>query len=92
MNVTSEFKNVDMSKYLGVFTATVNAVSKKVGGQCTVHVAAGNCWINPDTIAVADVTSIKLIAGMQFDLNVDGNLSVISDATNATVQIIPFKG
>ena len=58
------------------------------GANMTIIVATGNVWINPRTTAVADVTSIKLTAGQSLDLVVNDVLSLISDASGATFQVL----
>ena len=61
------------------------------GESVTVICMSGNLWINPITTAVADATAFKLVAGMTAPLNVESSLSLISDATGATYQIIVHK-
>ena len=75
----------------GVFAVGAAAVTKAITNRlCTVNVLSGNCWINPSAAAVADATAIKLTlaTGNTLDLIVAGDLSLISDATGASVQII----
>lgn len=57
----------------------------------TLQCVAGNLWINPLITAVANATAFKLVAGQTIDLNVAATLSMISDATGATYQIIKWK-
>jgi hypothetical protein len=81
----SRFKQV--SSLHGAFNVGTTAVAKAINGKdCTVNVLSGTVWINPNGTAIADATSIKLTGTI--DLNVTGNLSLISDATGASVQII----
>ena len=78
----------------GAFAVGAVAVSKAITNRlCTVHVLSGNCWINPLAVAVANATAIKLSPsnGGVLDLYVAGNLSLISDATGASVQIIVWE-
>ena len=75
----------------GPFAVGAAAVDRAITNRlCTVNVLSGNCWINPNAAAVADATAIKLAlsTGNILDLVVAGNLSLISDATGASVQII----
>ena len=74
---------------IGAFAVSTSAVPKSIANKnCTVHVLAGNCWINPLATAVADNTAIKLLPGMTLDLRAASSLSLISDSTGATVQVI----
>ena len=74
---------------IGAFAVSTSAVPKTiVNKNCTVHALSGNCWINPLATAVADATAIKLLPGMTLDLRVASSLSLISDSTGATVQVI----
>jgi hypothetical protein len=59
-------------------------------GQCvSVYVVTGNVWIDPIDIAVADATSLPLIAGDSVEmLTVKTNLSLISDGSGATFYAI----
>jgi hypothetical protein len=85
MYTFSKFKKVD--SIYGAFAVSTTALAKAITGKdCTVNVLAGTVWINPNATAVANDTAIKLTGAI--DLNVAGNLSLISDATGATVQII----
>lgn len=54
----------------------------------TILCMSGNLWLNPIGTAVADATAIKLTAGMSIQLNVFKTLSLISDASGATYQVI----
>jgi hypothetical protein len=74
----------------GAFAVGTTAVPKAINGKlCTVNVLSGTVWINPNAVAVADATAIKLTGAI--DLVVDGNLSLISDATGASIQIIVWE-
>lgn len=87
-NRGSKFKQV--SSIMGAFAVGTTAVAKAIGGKdCTVNVLTGTAWINPNATAIADATAIKLTGTI--DLNVAGNLSLISDATGASVQIIVWS-
>jgi len=87
-NRGSKFKQV--SSILGAFAVSTTAVAKAINGKdCTVNVLTGSVWINPNATAVADATAIKLTGTI--DLNAIGNLSLISDATGASVQIILWQ-
>jgi hypothetical protein len=92
MYIRQEFRKIDMDKSFGAFSVSTTAVSKTINGlNCTVNVLSGSCWINTERTAVANATSIKLTVGSSIDLNVSGNLSLISDATGASVQIIVWE-
>ena len=88
MYTFSKFKRV--GTIMGAFNVAAAAVDKAINGKdCTVNVLTGSVWINPNATAVADATAIKLTGTI--DLNVAGNLSLISDATGASVQIIVWQ-
>jgi hypothetical protein len=87
LNTNAKFKQV--SSIMGAFNVAAVATSKAISGKdCTVNVLSGSVWINPNATAVADATAIKLVTGNAMDLNVTGNLSLISDATGASVQVV----
>lgn len=76
----------------GNFAVNTTVVNKAINDKdCTIHVLTGDCWVNPSGVAVADTTSIKLEKGMILDLHVMGNLSLISNATGSTVQVIVWR-
>lgn len=80
----------NVSVIYGAFAVGTSAVSKAINGkECTVNVLSGTAWINPNAVAVADATAIKLTGAI--DLVVDENLSLISDAIGASVQIIVWE-
>jgi hypothetical protein len=88
MQVKQVFRQV--KTIYGAFNVGTSAVSKAIGGHdCTVNVLSGAVWINPNAAAVANDTAIKLTGAI--DLCVEGNLSLISDATGASVQIIVWE-
>lgn len=67
--------------------ATADAIA--INGQAiTLQCVSGNLWMNPLITAVANATALKLTAGMALDLVVRGTLSLISDGSGATYQII----
>jgi len=73
----------------GVTAIDASADSITVNGQSITFVnMSGNIWINPLDTAVADATALKLTEGMALDMVVSGTLSIISDATGGTYQII----
>lgn len=73
----------------GVTAVDATADSVTINGQAiTLQCVSGNLWMNPLATAVADATALKLTAGMALDLVVRGNLSLISDGSGATYQII----
>lgn len=57
----------------------------------TLICVSGNLWVNPLTTAVADATAFKMTAGQTIDMNVASTLSLISDGSGATYQIIKWK-
>lgn len=58
----------------------------------TLMCVSGNIWFNSlSATAVADATAFKLTAGQTIDLNVATYLSLISDSSGATFQIIRWK-
>lgn len=71
-------------------TIGVGMESKQIinGESITVLCMSGNIWINPNDTSVANNTALKLVEGMSADLAVKGSLSLISDSTGATYQII----
>lgn len=81
-----------IKKIVGVTAQTDTAASVAVNGDSvTVICMSGNLWINPLATAVADATAMKLVAGMSADLVVKKNLSLISDGSGATYQIIHWE-
>jgi hypothetical protein len=59
------------------------------GYSISLFVITGNVWINPTTTAVADTTSIPLIAGDAVEnLTVADTLSLISDGSGGTFYAI----
>lgn len=81
-----------VNSFFGAFSVSTTAIPKAIANKvATVHVLSGNVWINPTTTAVADATAIKLLSGMILDLRVLSSLSLISDATGASVQIIVWE-
>ena len=67
--------------------ASADAIAIK-GDSITFINVSGNIWINPFATAVADVTALKLTAGQSIDLVVKENLSIISDGSGGTYQIV----
>ncbi len=61
------------------------------GDSITFVNVSGNIWINPNATAVANATALKLTNGSTIDLVVKGNLSIISDSTGGTYQIIVWE-
>lgn len=85
--VRNMFKRAE--KIIGNISISTSPLSYAIGGlNATVNVLAGTCWINPLGTAAADSTSIKVTGTI--DINCD-TLSLISDATGATVQIIVWS-
>ena len=59
------------------------------GSPVTLQVVTGNVWLNDKITAVADATAFKLTSGQTLDFVPRTNaLSMISDATGATIQAI----
>jgi hypothetical protein len=73
----------------GQFDVSTTALTKELSGDCTVNVILGRVWINTEDTAVADDTSIQLSGSI--DLRHVGDLSLISNSTGATVQIIEWE-
>ncbi len=77
----------EVFKIYGEFTVGTAAVTKAIDGKlCTINVLSGVVYINPFTTAVADGTSIKLTGSI--DMVVDGDISLIGEVADNTVQII----
>ena len=70
--------------------ATADAIAMS-NEDITLMCISGNLWLNPLAVAVADATALKLTAGQTIDLNVASSLSLISDVTGATYQIVKWK-
>lgn len=70
--------------------STADAITMS-NDDITLMCVSGNLWLNPLATAVANTTAFKLVAGQTIDLNVASTLSLISDATGATYQIIKWK-
>ncbi len=83
-NVFSPVKKIESGTAL-----KTTKVDKVIGGQSvTVMSLTGNLWINPLGTAVANHTSIKLLAGERINLVVKGTLSMISDATGTDWNVV----
>ena len=64
----------------------------KIKGESITFVnLSGNIWIDPLDTAVANSTSLKLVATNSRDLLVKDSLSIISDASGGTYQIIVWE-
>lgn len=69
----------------GGFNVGTSPLSKPIKGRlCTVNVLSGVVWINP--LGVATNSSIELTGAI--DIVVDGDISLVSNADGAKVQII----
>lgn len=81
-----------VKKIIGV-TAQDNTADSVVinGDSITVICMTGNLWINPLATAVANATALKLVAGMSVDLVVKDSLSLISDGSGASYQIVHWE-
>ncbi len=80
-----------IKKIVGVTGVDNTADLIAIGGESITFVCvSGNIWINPSATAVANATALKLTAGQAIDLVVKGSLSIISDSTGATYQIITW--
>ena len=78
-----------IKKITGVTAVDATADAIVINGQPITFVnMSGNIWLNPLATAVADATALKLTEGMAIDLVVKGTLSIISDVTGGTYQII----
>ena len=62
------------------------------GENITFVCVSGNIWLNPNATAVADATSLALTAGdaIDFASRSDRGVSIVSDATGATYQVIKW--
>ena len=81
-----------IKKITGITAVDNSADSIVISGQpITFQVVTGNIWLNPLAVAVADATALKLTAGQTLDMVVKGTLSIISDVTGATYQIIYWE-
>lgn len=90
MIINQKFKKA--ASIESAIAVTTTAGNKFINGRnCTVQSLVGNLWVNPLATAVADNTSIKLAVGSAIDLSVSGNLSLISDVTGATAQVIIWE-
>jgi len=78
--------------WLGVTAVDASADSIAVNGlDITFICVSGNIWINPSATAVANTTAILLTAGQSMDLNIGGNLSIISDGSGGTYQYVIWQ-
>ena len=85
--VREEFAKIKAITGVTAVDNTADAIV--VNGQSiTFTNVSGNIWINPLATAVADATALLLTAGQSIDLCVSGNLSIISDGSGGTYQII----
>lgn len=74
-----------VSTIYGGFDVGTSPISKPINGRlCTVNVLSGVVWVNP--LGVATIDSIELTGAI--DIVVDGDISLISNADGAKVQII----
>ena len=81
-----------IKKITGITAVDNSADSIVISGQpITFQVVTGNIWLNPLAVAVADATAFKLTSGQTLDLVVKDTLSIISDVTGATYQIISWE-
>jgi hypothetical protein len=77
---------------LGVTALSTTAASIACNGSdITLYCVSGNIWVNPKITAVANTTAIKLTAGEQIELGVNGSLSIISDGSGATYQYVIWE-
>ena len=87
MFVKESFRKI--KSILGVTAIDNSADSIAINGQSiTFRCVSGNIWINPNATAVANTTALKLIATENQNLVVPDNLSIISDGSGGTYQII----
>jgi len=81
-----------IKKITGITAVDNSADSIVISGQpITFQVVTGNIWLNPLAVAVADATAFKLTSGQTLDMVVKDTLSIISDVTGATYQIIYWE-
>ena len=73
----------------GTQDATADAITTLPGEDIELICLSGNLWVNAvGGTAVADATAIKLIAGQSMAFCNNKGLSMISDGSGATYQII----
>ena len=70
--------------------ATADTITLSPGTNISLVCITGNIWINPTATATV-ANGFPLSAGDAIDFAVDGNLSVVSDATGATYKYITWK-
>lgn len=88
--VTTNFRSVSDSLTLKPFTVNATVQNKALANKdVTLNVLTGNLWFDPNGTATS--ASLKLLAGSSIDLHVFSNLSLISDATTASVQVIVWN-
>lgn len=88
--VTTNFRVIDIVDSFPSFVVSTTALSKAIHNQdITLSVISGNLWIRTDGVAAA-LTDLKFTVGQVVDLHVYATLSMLSDATTATVQIIAW--
>jgi len=89
MTMLSKDSFASVRSITGVTAIDNTADSISIKGQpITFQCVSGNLWINPISVAVANTTALKLTAGQSLDLVVNNNLSIISDSTGGTYQIV----
>ena len=75
-------------KIIGLTTATTTPTGIDMDELDTsVICMSGTLWVSPLKTAVADVTCLKLEAGMALPLGICRHISLVSDST-ATYQVI----
>lgn len=90
-NTSPRFRRVQtITSPIAVTTAPTTVIGN--GMDIRVKSLSGNTWVNPLGTASATANSIRLATGEEIDIIVPGNLSMVSDATGSTVQIIIFEG
>ena len=84
------FKRIKSITGYTAVDATADSITVN-GENITIRNIAGNLWLNPNATAVANSSALLLTTGMTLDLCVNGTLSIISDGSGATYQIIVWE-
>lgn len=90
MNTPSRFRGAKeiISNIAVTETPTVISV---LGRDCKIQSVSGNTWINSLGVATTTGDSFLLPTGASIDLTVSNDLSILSDATGSTVQILIYE-
>lgn len=79
-------------KIIPNIAVTTTPGTQTIGGfDCRIMSISGNTWINPLGTASATVGSYLLPTGKDIELSVLNDLSLVSDVTGSTVQILIYE-